>query len=112
MAAYQLAVNGARHGRKVEPPALLGHPRMKDHLEQQIAELVAQLFRATELDGLGDLVRLFDRVRRYGCERLFAVPRTAVLRVAEARHEGDQIGHGSLGFAHEDSGTVSARQRR
>jgi hypothetical protein len=43
---------------------------MEHHLEQQITELVAQVLVVIALDGIGDLVRFLDRVRRDAREGL------------------------------------------
>ena len=68
---------------------LLGHPRLEDHLQQQVAEFLADLALVALLDRADDLVRLLDDV---GLERfggLLAVPRAAVGR-AQPRHELDE----------------------
>jgi chemotaxis response regulator CheB len=79
---------------------LLGHARVKHHLKQQIAELLAQMLAVAVFDGVGDLVRFLDGVGRDGAEGLLAVPRAAALGIAQPRHEREQCSHGALGFAH------------
>src|SRR6516162_944928 len=101
MAANQLVVDGARDGRKIEPAPLLCHTGVEDDLEQQVAELVSELVRATVLDGVGDLVGLLDGVRGDAGEGLLAIPGTTALRVAQPCHERDERGNGPLGVRHE-----------
>jgi hypothetical protein len=90
MASYQLVVNGGSDLGEVEPAALLGHAGVKHHLEQQIAELIAQVLSVATLDGVGDLVGLLDGVRRDAGEALLPVPGAPLLRVAQARHQLEQ----------------------
>jgi hypothetical protein len=96
----QLLVNSARDLREVEPPTLLGHPRVKHYLEQEVAQLVAQLRRVALLDCVSDLVGFFDRERRNRGKRLLLIPGTAALRIAQPRHEIDQCGDSTFGGAH------------
>ncbi len=50
---------------------------MKDDLQQQIAELVAQIREIAALDRIGDLVGLLDRVGGDGRVGLLEVPGAA-----------------------------------
>ena len=52
------------HAAEVEQPRFLRHPRMKDDLQQKVAEFVAQIFRLAALDRVGDLISLLDREGR------------------------------------------------
>ena len=70
---------------KSKTPGLLGHARVEDDLQQQVAELVAQVFRVAALDGVGDLVGFLDRVRGDRREGLFEIPGTAAVGIAQAR---------------------------
>ena len=56
-------------------PRLLGHLRVVDRLQQQIAQLSLQLGPVLPLDGVGDFVGLLDRVGRDGGEILLEYPR-------------------------------------
>jgi len=70
---------------------LLGHARMEDHLQQQVAELVAQRGHVAAIYGVGDLVGFFDGVGDDGLERLLDIPRTPFRRVAQSSHDVDQF---------------------
>ena len=60
---------------------------MKNHLEQEITEFVAQSVQVLAVDGVGNLIGLFDRVGRDGREILIDVPRTPIVRVAKPLHD-------------------------
>ena len=62
-------------------------------LEEQGYEPEAQVSQRGEIafgDGIGDLIRFFDRVRGDGDERLLLVPRTTGRRVAQGGHNVQQ----------------------
>ena len=77
MAADHLVVDRLGHVGEGEGASLLGHARMKDHLEQQVAQLLLQIAQVAALDGVGDLIGLLDGVGRDGGEGLFQVPGAA-----------------------------------
>ena len=66
--------------------ALARELRIKNDLEQQIAQLVAQFVPGLALYRIGYLVGLLDGVRRDGREILLEVPGAAALRVAQLAH--------------------------
>ncbi len=68
MAADQLRGDRLDHAAEVEQPRLLGHPRMEDDLQQQVAQLLPQILGVAALDRVGDLVGLLDRVGGDGGE--------------------------------------------
>ena len=113
MAADHLARDRLDDAAEVEAPFLLRHPRMKDHLQQQVAEFVAQVAEIAALDRVGDLVGLLDRVGRDGRESLLEVPRAAGPRRPQRRHDLDEAAdiarwlHGEV-----RSSRVSALARR
>ena len=74
-----------------EASVLLGHARVIDDLQEEIAELVLQPVEIVPRDRVGDLVGLLDRVWRDAREVLLAVPRTAALRIAQPRHDPQEI---------------------
>src|SRR5690606_8387992 len=74
---------------------LLRHARMIDDLQQQIAELFLEIGPVAALDGIGDLVRFLDRVRRDALESLFEIPRAARSRRPERCHYSNEIGNGA-----------------
>ena len=63
---------------------------MENDLEQEVAELVAQILGVAALDRIGDLVGLLDRIGGDGGEALLEVPRAAAFGVAQRRHDLDQ----------------------
>ena len=85
-----------------EYSGLLGHARVVDHLQKQVAELVAQIVEIAALDRVGHLIGFLDRVRRDGREILFEVPGTAGHRRPQRGHDLDQAVN-ILGGCHGDS---------
>ena len=64
---------------------VIGHLRVEQHLQQQVAQFIAKIVPVAPLDSVEDFIRLFQRVLLDGVERLLAVPGTAVRR-AQPRH--------------------------
>ena len=56
---------------------LLRHAGVKYHLQQEIAEFVAQIIEIAARDGIGDFIGFFDGVGNDGGEGLFEIPGTA-----------------------------------
>ncbi len=69
---------------------LLGHPRVEDDLEEQVAKFVFQVVKIIARDRVGNLIGFLDRVWRDGREILFQVPRAAGTGRAQRRHDLDQ----------------------
>ena len=98
---------------------LLAMPRVEHHLQQQVAELLAQARAVVGLDRLGELVRLLERVRHERLVRLLGVPRAAARR-AQAVHDAHELaqsvglGHDAdgVGDRHGRAGVRGARRRR
>ena len=86
-----LGRNGVRHVGEVEALLLGRHLRVVNDLEQEVAELVLQIVEIVARDRVGDLVGFLDRVGRDRREALLHVPRTACLRIAQPRHDAQQI---------------------
>ncbi len=63
---------------------------MKHHLQQEIAELVAQIVEIAARDRLGNFMGLLDGVGRDGREILFEVPRATAAGGSQRRHDLDQ----------------------
>jgi len=62
----------------VEATLLLHRDRaVHEHLEEQVAEFLAQCRRLVLVDGLEDFVRLLEEVRAKAAMRLLAVPRAS-----------------------------------
>ena len=85
MPPHQLVVQMLQHLRNGEMPLVGRHFCIKQHLEQQVAQLLGQVRPVAALDGVEDLIDLFQRVFADGIEGLFAVPRAAAGR-AQPRH--------------------------
>ena len=67
-------------------PSFLGNSGLKHHLQQQIAQFIADVLQIAALDGVGCLIGFLDSV---GCDRfkgLFDVPRAPFFRVAQMAH--------------------------
>ena len=77
MAADHLVGDRSRDFLEIEQAGLLGHLRMVDHLQQEIAQLVLEVLEIAPRDGVGDLVGFLDGVGRDAREILLEVPRTA-----------------------------------
>src|SRR5262249_41181184 len=60
-------------------------------LQQEIAELLAQVRQAAARDRVGDLVGFLDRVWRDRLEILLEVPRTTRNGRAQGRHDRNQL---------------------
>jgi hypothetical protein len=92
MAPDHLLADRLHHIRKSEAALLLGDLRVVDHLQQQVAQLLAKLLHVLVLDRLCDLVGLLQGVRQDASEGLLLVPGTAILGVAQSCDDGDEIG--------------------
>ena len=68
----------------------LGHPRMEDDLELEIAELVCERVHVVAGDCVGDFIRFLDRVGRDGRKGLDAVPFAAADGIAQPPHDRDE----------------------
>jgi hypothetical protein len=96
MALDHLVGDGGGDLVEVEMPRLLGHLRVVDRLEEEVAELSLQLAPCLPFDRVGNLVGFLDRVGRDRAEVLLDIPRTAGLGVAQARHDGAEPVHRGL----------------
>src|SRR3954470_11284312 len=67
---------------------LTGHARMEHDLEQQVAELLAQVVAVAALDRLDRLVRLLDQIADERLVRLLSVPRALA---AQPVHDLDEV---------------------
>ena len=90
MPAHQLAIQMVQHLGNGEMALVGRHLRIKQHLQQQIAQFLGQVRKVAPLNGVEDLVGLFQRVFADGIEGLFAVPGAAVGR-AQPRHDGHRL---------------------
>ena len=85
-----LARDRLDHVAERERILLLGHAGMIHHLQQEIAELVAEIVEIAARDGVGDLIGFLDGVGRDGRKILLEVPRAAAVGRAQRRHDLEQ----------------------
>ena len=78
-------MNAFGHVVHRERAALLGDHGVEEHLQQQIAELLAQLRVVAGANGVVDLVRFFDEIRPQRLVRLRGVPLAASAEIAHQR---------------------------
>ncbi|OWK18270.1 hypothetical protein AJ88_03380 [Mesorhizobium amorphae CCBAU 01583] len=76
---------------------------MIDDLQQEIAELFAQIVQVAARNGVRHLVGFLDRVGRNGRKILLDIPRAAGFRRPERRHDLDQPGNVLRGFHRTDA---------
>src|SRR5258706_3058716 len=81
---------------------------MKHHLQQEIAELVAQVVEIAARDGIGNFIGFLDRVGRDGRKILFEIPRAAAAGRAQHRHDFEQAGN-IAGRGHPAPGLMKIR---
>ena len=84
---------GARHGLRVEFAPFLSDHDLERQVQQQIAQLVAQLRGLAVLECLIELQRFFDQIRAQRLARLGVVPGAARPQVA---HQCERAGEGSV----------------
>ena len=82
-----LGVDRRQHRARIEQPGLIGHLRVIDDLQRQIAQLATQLAPGLARDRIGDLMGLLDRVGRDRGEILLDIPGTPGFGVAQAGHD-------------------------
>ena len=72
----QFFADSIRHRIEIEPVFFPCHFRMKNHLQQDIAELFNHQRIVFQVNRFADFVNLFDKVAADALMRLFAIPRT------------------------------------
>ncbi len=77
MPVNKLAREPVEHVINRKRSLLLGHFRVEEHLQQQVAEFAGEFVPVAIVDGLEDFIGFFQRVRFYGIEGLLAIPRAA-----------------------------------
>jgi len=90
MPANQLAVDGVQSVGDLKEFFLAGHLRIKYGLQQKIAKFFGEVGPVAAINGIQHFIRLFQRVRLNGIERLFAVPGAAI-RAAQASHNRNKL---------------------
>ena len=96
MAANEFSVQIFSYVTDVEVTGLGGHLRVEEDLEEKIAELILEVGPRAALDGVEDLVGLFERVSFDRVEGLLAVPRAAI-RGAQPCHDRYRLCNGVCG---------------
>ena len=90
VAAHQFVVQRLKDVLDGEAARLCRELRVKQDLQEDIAELLAQRVDVVSVNGLQHFVGLLEETVPKGTMVLLAVPRTA-LRAAQSRHEGHQV---------------------
>ena len=101
MAANELFGDRLHDAAEIELARLLGHPGVEDDLQQEIAELIAQVREVAALDRVPDFVGFFDRKGGDRREGLLDVPGAAATWIAQRRHDGQEFAN-VAGRLHED----------
>ena len=91
VAADQLTVQPGDHIRNGEVTRLARHLRIKEHLQQQIAQLLAKVGPIPPLDGVEDLVAFLQRIFPDAVEALLAIPGAAI-GTAQPGHDAHCFG--------------------
>ena len=91
MATDQLAGDGIDHRGELEAPFLTGQLAVVDDLKQQVAQLTGQMIEVAALDSIRDLVSLFQRMRHDARVVLLQIPGAAMLRIAQAGHQVQEV---------------------
>ena len=92
MAPYHLGGNRRYDVSQVERAGLLGHARVIDDLELEVAELVLERLEIAAADRVVHLIGFLDRVGGDRLEALLDVPFTSRLRIAKPGHDRRQLG--------------------
>ena len=92
MAADELFGDGLDHAAEIEGALLLRHAGVEHDLEQEVAQLVAEIGEVAAGDRVGHLVGFFERVGRDGREILLQVPGAAGAGRAQRRHDLEEPG--------------------
>jgi hypothetical protein len=87
MTPQQLLRQALDHIIKPKRALLLRHAGVKYHLQQQIAELLAQIGEISALDCVDNLVGFLDRIRGDAREILLQIPWAARHGGAQGRHD-------------------------
>src|SRR5690606_11376541 len=86
MALDELGGDCLSHVVEIEAAFFFGHARMKDDLEQKVAQFIAQRLAVFPLNRVIDLIGFLDGVGSDRLEGLLDIPWTADLRIAKSGH--------------------------
>lgn len=75
---------------EVKAPLFLRHLRVKHHLEQQIAQRVAQIVKVGAVDCVDHFIGFFEGIRRDSGKGLLVILGTALFRIAQGFHDAQQ----------------------
>ncbi len=75
VAPNEFLIDGVERVLDAEQPLFRAHLRIEDGLQQKVAQLFGEFLPLAPLDGVENLVGLFEGVRLDAIEGLFAVPR-------------------------------------
>jgi len=95
MAVYQFVAQGVSHIRIVERPGFLTQLGVEHHMQQQVAQLLLDPLHIVVGDGIGQFIRLLDRIAPQRVERLLAIPRALA---AQRGHHVEQAGRSLQSF--------------
>ena len=90
VALDKLFANAVGDVAEIEVARLLLHLRVEHHLHEQVAELLGHKLLIIFVDGLYDLVGLFDKILFYAHMSLLGIPRAAA-RSAKQTHNLKEI---------------------
>ena len=98
--AHHLVDEAAQEGGHGEFADLLGQARVKDDLEQEVAELFLERAWVTGLDRLEDLVGLLEQKGLQGGPGLLAVPRAPAGTAQAGHHVEESVEENTGGLGH------------
>ena len=84
MAVYQFVAQGVGHIRIVERPGFLTQFGVEHHMQQQVTQLLLDPLHIVVGDGIGQFIRLLDRIAPQRVERLLAIPRALAAQRGQA----------------------------
>src|SRR5690348_14672521 len=87
MAALELVADAPEDVLERERAGFLGHLRVEDDLELEVAKLVGERVHVVASNRIGDFVGFLDRVGSNGRERLRAVPFATAHGIAQPAHD-------------------------
>ena len=90
MSSNHLARHRLDDVAKIECVLLLGHAGVEHHLQQEVAEFVAEVIEVAAGDGVDDLIGFLDGVGSDGCKILLEIPGTAAAGRSQRRHDIEQ----------------------
>ena len=110
MPVDQLAHDAVDHVVDAEGAFGVAQLGLEDHLQEQVAQLLAVVGDRAALQGVHDLVGFLDEVGQKGGQRLLAIPGAAVGR-QQPLHEAHEAGQVSAGLLSRQGRKVDGRGR-